>query len=66
MKTRWTVTIEEDPFTGDLMLPLPYELIQLKGWRAGDTLIWIDNGNGSWSIEKKDIAYDARNKQIDE
>ena len=65
MKTRWTVKIEEDPFTGDLMLPLPYELIELKGWKPGDTLIWIDNGNGSWSIEKKIIEFDARNKPIE-
>lgn len=65
MKTRWTVTIEEDPFTGDLMLPLPYELLEMQGWKAGDTLIWIDNGNGSWSIEKKPVAYDARNNPLE-
>ncbi len=65
MKTRWTVKIEEDPFTGDLMLPLPYELIELKGWQPGDVLIWIDNGNGSWSIEKKIMALDARNNPIE-
>jgi hypothetical protein len=47
------------------MLPLPYELIELKGWKAGDTLIWIDNGNGTWSIEKKPIAHDARNNPIE-
>lgn len=47
------------------MLPLPYELIELKGWRAGDTLIWIDNGNGTWSIEKKTVAHDARNNPIE-
>lgn len=65
MRTRWTVKIEEDPFTGDLMLPLPPELIELKGWKAGDTLIWIDNGNGTWSIEKKETAHDARNNPIE-
>jgi hypothetical protein len=65
LKTRWTVKVEEDPFTGDLMLPLPHELIELKGWKAGDTLIWIDNGNGTWSIEKKIVAHDVRNNPIE-
>lgn len=65
MNTRWTVKIEEDPFTGDLMLPLPYELIELKGWRPGDVLIWIDNGNGTWSIEKKIVELDTRNNPIE-
>ena len=64
MKTRWTVKIEEDPFTGDLMLPLPQELLQMQGWRPGDVLIWIDNGNGTWSIEKKIVELDTRNNPI--
>jgi len=24
------------------------------GWAEGDTLKWIDNGNGSWSLKKLD------------
>ena len=46
---QWTVTIEEDPETGDLILPLPQELLDTQGWVEGDTLDWKDNGNGSWS-----------------
>jgi hypothetical protein len=65
LKTRWTVKIEEDPFTGDLMLPLPPELIRLKGWQPGDLLVWIDNGNGTWSIEKKTVQMDTRNNPIE-
>jgi hypothetical protein len=47
--TRWTVTVEEDPETGDLILPLPEELLKLQGWVEGDILEWTDN-NGSWSL----------------
>ena len=65
MKTHWTVKIEEDPFTGDLMLPLPQELLQMQGWQPGDVLIWIDNGNGTWSIEKKIVELDTRNNPIE-
>ncbi len=50
--TSWTVTIEEDPDTGDLILPLPQDMLDLQGWAEGDTLGWIDNKDGSWSIQK--------------
>ena len=53
--TKWTVTIEEDPYTGDLILPLPDEVLKLQGWVEGDTLVWKDQGNGSWSLEKKSV-----------
>ena len=48
----WTVIIEEDSDTKDLILPLPQELLDLQGWVEGDILEWIDNENGSWSIQK--------------
>lgn len=50
--TRWTVIIEEDSSTGELILPLPSDLLTLQGWREGDTLNWIDNKDGTWSIQK--------------
>ena len=55
--TSWTITVEEDPETGDLILPLPQELLDLKVWVEGDTLEWIDNNDGSWCIQK---AKDGR------
>jgi len=51
-KTSWSVTVEEDPETGELILPLPKDMLQLQGWVEGDTLEWIDNNNGSWSLKK--------------
>jgi hypothetical protein len=50
--TSWTVNIDEDPNTGDLILPLPEELLKLQGWVEGDTLEWIDNKDGTWCIQK--------------
>jgi hypothetical protein len=49
---RWTITVEEDPTSGDLIFPLPPEVLALQGWIEGDTLEWIDNDDGSWSIQK--------------
>jgi hypothetical protein len=50
--TSWTVTVEEDAETGDLILPLPVDLLKLQGWVEGDTLEWIDNEDGTWCIQK--------------
>lgn len=52
MMPHWTVTVEEDPETGDLILPLPEDMLKLQGWGEGDTLEWIDNGDGSWTLQK--------------
>jgi hypothetical protein len=50
---RWTITLEEDPETGDLILPFPEDFLKETGWLEGDTLTWTDRGDGSWSLEKK-------------
>ena len=53
-ETTWIIQLEEDPETGDLIMPLPRELIEAQGWVIGDTLTW---GNGdtddSYSLTKK-------------
>jgi hypothetical protein len=53
MPTSWTVTLDEDPETGDLILPLPEDLLKMQGWKEGDTLDWNNNNDGTWSISKK-------------
>jgi len=45
--------LEEDPETGDLILPFPPDLLAEAGWKEGDTLEWIDRGDGSWNLEKQ-------------
>jgi hypothetical protein len=37
---RWTVVIEEDPETKDLVLPLDPEMLEALGWVEGDTVVW--------------------------
>jgi hypothetical protein len=46
------VTVEEDPETGELILPLPADLLTMQGWIDGDTLEWHDNADGTWSLSK--------------
>lgn len=49
----WSVYLQTDPKTGDLILPLTDEMTAGLGWEVGDTLEWIDNKDGTWSIKKK-------------
>lgn len=48
----WTVTLETDPKTGELIMPLPVDLLNQMGWDIGDALLWEDNKDGSWSLKK--------------
>lgn len=54
MNDKWTITLEDaDDGSGDLVLPLPDDLMEGAGWKEGDTLEWIDNKNGTWTLRKK-------------
>ena len=52
--TTYTVKLEEDPETNELVMPFPPELLAQMGWDFGDTLIWLDNKDGSFSLTKKE------------
>ena len=52
MTNTWTITVVEDG--EDLILPFPNELMERQGWQEGDTLEWIDTGDGSWTLRKVD------------
>jgi hypothetical protein len=54
MSKSWTITLEDDPETGDLIMPLTDDILESAGWKEGDTLEWIDNENGTWTLRKKD------------
>lgn len=47
----WTVPIEEDHL-GEYYVTFPDELIEKVGWSENDTLEWIDNKDGTFSIKK--------------
>jgi len=55
MSKSWVITVEEaDDGSGDLVLPLTDEIMADAGWKPGDTLVWTDLKNGSWSLKKKE------------
>jgi hypothetical protein len=53
----WTINLEEDPKTGDLILPLNDDILEGTGWKTGDNIEWIDNKNGSWTMKKIETQW---------
>ncbi len=49
----YEVITQEDPDTGDLLLPLPQELLDKMGWREGDQIEWKIDTQGLWVLSKK-------------
>jgi hypothetical protein len=49
----WTLTIEEDPDTKELVLPFTQEILNTVGWKEGDVIVWKKNDNGTWTLKKK-------------
>jgi hypothetical protein len=51
-KTTWTINVEEDPISGEMILPLNNDILKASNLREGDTVDWINRGDGSWEIRK--------------
>lgn len=58
----WTLEIQKDPETGELLLEFPDELMQKVGWKVDDTVVWTDNKDGSWSLSKKILTIKGVSK----
>ena len=50
--TTWIVTLEQDPETGDLIMPIPEEALDANNWRIGDTLIWNIDDEGTVTLAR--------------
>lgn len=51
----WTVTLEEDKETNELILPFPEDLLTEMNWKEGDVLVW-NVVDGFVVITKKEIS----------
>lgn len=55
MTNKWIIDLEEaKDASGDLIMPLPQDLLETAGWKEGDVLEWKDLGNGTWSLTKQE------------
>lgn len=48
----WTIPVEQLP-DGEFFIQLNDEILQESGFKPGDVLQWIDQGDGSYRLEKK-------------
>lgn len=53
MTKSWTLEVKQHE-DGEHFLEFTDEILAEVGWKEGDVLKWIDNGDGSWSLKKLD------------
>jgi hypothetical protein len=53
MTNSWTVEVEEDETTGELLLPFPPDLLSQVGWIPGTELKWEVTEDGKVYIKAK-------------
>ena len=46
-----TTVVKEDPESGELFIEFDDETIAELGWEIGDTVEWIENSDGTWTIQ---------------
>ncbi len=49
---KWSLPVQVDGLTGDCYINLPDDLLELAGLKEGDVINWVDNGDGSFTLEK--------------
>ena len=54
MNKRYEVITQEDPDTGDLILPIPPELLEQMGWKEGDDLDITVDENGHIILKRSE------------
>lgn len=53
MNKHYVVKLQEDPESGDLIMPFPEGMLEQMGWDIGDTLNWEPKDDRSFHITKK-------------
>lgn len=49
---KWRLPVEVDGISGEYYFTLPDDLLEKTGWKEDDALHWVDNGDGSFTLEK--------------
>ena len=56
----FTIEVEADS-DGELLLEFPDELMDAVNWQPGDTITWIDNEDGTWTLTKEKVQTNLEN-----
>jgi hypothetical protein len=59
MTTTYRLDVKKND-AGELYVEFPDDLMNSVGWHVGDTLVWDDRKDGSWSLSKKDKKKTAK------
>jgi hypothetical protein len=51
-QTRYEVITQEDEVTGDLLLPIPPQLLAQLGWSEGDEIEFAINEEGKYILKR--------------
>ena len=51
---KWVVEVQQDGKTKELFIEFPEDALNQVGWDEGDTLLWEELPDGSWSVTKKE------------
>jgi hypothetical protein len=49
---KWQLPVQLDGLTGECYIELPDDLLEVAGLKEGDTVKWIDRGDGSFEMRK--------------
>ena len=49
---KWQLPVEVDGLTGECYVNFPDDLLEAANLKEGDTVKWVDNGDGSFTIKK--------------
>ena len=50
---RYEVILQEDPETGDLILPIPQPVLDSLGWKEGDDIDFDIREDGTFLLQRK-------------
>jgi hypothetical protein len=49
----WVLNVQTHE-NGNAFIEFPLDFLEITGWQEGDPIHWIDRGDGSWEIKKKE------------
>lgn len=55
-----TLRVQEDKKTKNLFVKLPTKLMKKMNWKIGDSLEWLKNKDGSYTLQKYDRAEKSK------
>lgn len=57
---KWRLPVEVDGISGEYYFTLPEDLLEITGWKENDSLHWVDNGDGSFSLQKVEESEETK------